>query len=215
MFTGIIEHVGTVARVSRGSDSTSLAINAGTLTEGMRPGDSVAVNGACLTVEKTNGGAFTATAVPETLARTTLQDARAGDAVNLERAMSAGGRFDGHFVQGHVDGMETIVRRTADREGERVAVSLAPDIAPFVAPKGSIAVDGVSLTVVDVTEDGFSFTLVPFTLEHTALGAKRAGARVNLEVDVLAKYVWRMLQAGRAEGGRLDEAFLAEHGFAD
>jgi riboflavin synthase len=129
--------------------------------------------------------------------------------------MSAGGRFDGHFVQGHVDGMETIVRRTADREGERVAVSLAPDIAPFVAPKGSIAVDGVSLTVVDVTEDGFSFTLVPFTLGHTALGAKRAGARVNLEVDVLAKYVWRMLQAGRAEGGRLDEAFLAEHGFAD
>ena len=214
MFTGIVECVGTVVAAAPGAGGISLSIDAGTLAADMAPGDSVAVNGACLTVEKTAGDSFTATAVPETLTTTTLGRVRIGDALNLERAMGAGGRFDGHFVQGHVDGVEKILQRTRGPDGERVTLSLSRDLAPFVAPKGSIAVDGVSLTVVDVAEGRLSFTVVPYTMDHTTLGSKGVGAAVNIEVDVLAKYVWRMLHETGPEGRRLDEAFLAEHGFA-
>ncbi|MFQ5808103.1 MAG: riboflavin synthase [Armatimonadota bacterium] len=214
MFTGIIERIGTVSGASGGPDGTLLTVDAGTLAGEMRPGDSVAVNGACLTVERTDGAGFAASVVPETLARTTLGRVRVGDAVNLERAMRADSRFDGHFVQGHVDGVETIVRRRTDREGVLLSVSLSGDLAPFVAPKGSIAVDGVSLTVVDVVDGHFSLTLVPYTLEHTTLGNKAVQEPVNIEVDVLAKYVARMLGHTESAGERLDESFLAEHGFA-
>ncbi len=214
MFTGIIERVGTVVDASRGPDGLLLTVDVGRVELDVEPGDSVAVNGACLTVERTDGGRFTATAVPETLTRTTLGRVRVGDAVNLERAVAAGGRFGGHFVQGHVDGLETILQRAAGGEGVIVAVSLSRDLAAFVAPKGSIAVDGLSLTVVDVSAGRFSVTLVPYTIQNTALGSKVVGEQVNVEVDVLAKYVWRMLQEMGPERQQLDEAFLAEHGFA-
>jgi len=214
MFTGIIERVGTVVDASRGPDGLLLTVDVGTVELDVEPGDSVAVNGACLTVERTDGGRFTATAVPETLRRTTLGRVRVGDGVNLERAVAAGGRFGGHFVQGHVDGLETILHRAAGGEGVIVAVSLSRDLAAFVAPKGSIAVDGLSLTVVDVSAGRFSVTLVPYTIQNTALGSKVVGEQVNVEVDVLAKYVWRMLQEMGPERQQLDEAFLAEHGFA-
>lgn len=214
MFTGIIEGVGTVVDASRGPDGLLLTVDVGPVELDMKPGDSVAVNGACLTVERTDGGRFTATAVPETLTRTTLGRVRVGDAVNLERAVAAGGRFGGHFVQGHVDGLETILQRAAGGEGVIVAISLSRDLAAFVAPKGSIAVDGLSLTVVDVSAGRFSVTLVPYTIQNTALGSKVVGEQVNVEVDVVAKYVWRMLQEMGPERQQLDEAFLAEHGFA-
>jgi riboflavin synthase len=139
MFTGIIERIGSVARLSREPGGLSLTVEAGTLAQEMRPGDSVAVSGACVTVERTDGERFTATVVPETLARTTLGRIRVGDAVNLERAMSVGGRFDGHFVQGHVDGVETILQRTTDRDGIYTTVSLSRELALFVAPRGASA----------------------------------------------------------------------------
>lgn len=214
MFTGIIEGVGTVVDASRGPDGLLLTVDVGPVELDMKPGDSVAVNGACLTVERTDGGRFTATAVPETLTRTTLGRIRVDDAVNLERAVAAGGRFGGHFVQGHVDGLETILQRAGGGEGVIVAISLSRDLAAFVAPKGSIAVDGLSLTVVDVSAGRFSVTLVPYTIQNTALGSKVVGEQVNVEVDVVAKYVWRMLQEMGPERQQLDEAFLAEHGFA-
>ncbi|MGD8238708.1 MAG: riboflavin synthase [Armatimonadota bacterium] len=214
MFTGIVECIGTISAPEGGADGMLLTVDAGALVGEMRPGDSVAVNGACLTVERIDGARFVASVVPETLARTTLGRVGPGDAVNLERAMGAGGRFDGHFVQGHIDGVETIVQRTAGRDGVVVAVSLSPELAPFVASKGSIAVDGVSLTVVDVAEGRFGFTLVPYTLANTTLGNKAVREPVNIEVDVLAKYVARMLGHTGSEGRRLDESFLAEHGFA-
>ena len=213
MFTGIIEHVGTVVAVSRRPSGMLLAVDAGPIAAQVRPGDSLAVSGVCVTVEQVQGQRLTATAVPETLARTTLGSARGGEAVNLERAMAAGGRFGGHFVQGHVDGIETILERTTGPDGVVVAVSLSADLAPLVAPKGAIAVDGVSLTVVDVAQGRFSFTLVPYTLQHTTLGRKSVGEQVNVEVDVLARYVSQILQQMRPPQQQLDEAFLAEHGF--
>ena len=212
MFTGIVEHIGQVKSVAPSPGGVALRIDAGPLVEGMKAGDSVAVNGACVTVERVEGPAFVAEAVPETLGRTTLSEARPGDLVNLERALRADGRIDGHFVQGHVDGVERVVGRRAGARGVTVAISLSPPLARYVAPKGSIAVDGTSLTVVDVLENSCTFVLVPYTIERSLLGRRAVGDRVNVEVDVLAKYVHRLL--GTSEWPRkLDEAFLAEHGF--
>ncbi len=212
MFTGIIAHIGAVRRVAPGPHGAQLVVDAGPLVADARPGDSIAVNGACLTVERVEGPLVTAQVVPETLERTTLGRLNPGDRVNLELPMAAGDRLHGHFVQGHVDGVERILGRTEGREGVVVAASLSNELAPYVAPKGSIAVDGTSLTVVDVGPGRFTFALVPFTIAHTVLGTKAVADAVNIEVDILAKYVRRMLQG--AERPPLDETFLAEHGFA-
>jgi len=197
MFTGIIEVVGSVAELSRRGDITALVIEAPGVTEGVRIGDSIAVNGCCLTVTVIDGSRLSFEAVKETLEKTSLGDLAAGSHVNLERALRAGGRLDGHIVQGHVDGTGRV--RTLVREGDdvRLAVDCGPEIGDFLVEKGSVAIDGVSLTVVGVTDDGFDVALIPHTLKATTLGEREPGDRVNLEADVLGKYVKRYLDRVR------------------
>ncbi len=198
MFTGIIETVGKVTGVDRGAESACLHIDAPGLAEELRIGDSVAVNGACLTVTAGEGSQVTFEAVRETLEKTNLGALRPGGRVNLERALRADGRLDGHIVQGHVDGVGVV--RELRREGDdvRLFVDCGPEVAEVLVAKGSVAVDGVSLTVVDARPGGFDVALIPHTLAETTLGELRAGHRVNLEADVLGKYVKRYL--GRIAG---------------
>jgi riboflavin synthase len=194
VFTGIVEAVGQVESVEPAGDLLRLVVDAPELAREARVGDSVAVRGACLTVTRAEGGRLHFEAVRETLVRTALGELRAGAKVNLERALRAGGRLDGHLVQGHVDGVGRV--RELRREGEdvRLFVACPPEVAEHLVGKGSIAIDGVSLTVVSVRGDGFDVALIPHTLAATTLGALRPGDRVNLEVDVLAKYVRRSVE---------------------
>ena len=193
MFTGIIERVGRVGAVEPHGDLFRIEIDAGSVAEGVRIGDSVAVNGGCLTVTAAVGERLSFEAVAETLDRTALGDLVAGSRVNLERALRADGRFDGHIVQGHVDGTGRV--RELRREGDdvRLLVDCAAELAGQLVEKGSVAIDGVSLTVAGVSEKGFEVALIPHTLEATTLGALRPSDRVNLEADVLGKYVKRYL----------------------
>lgn len=194
MFTGIVEFVGRVRSVSRAGELASLAIEAGPVAQGVKLGDSVAVNGCCLTVTSFTPSELTFQAIAETLARTNLGDLVAGSAVNLERAMRADQRLDGHIVQGHVD--ETGVVEKLERVGDdvRFYVRCEPSFADLLVEKGSVAIDGTSLTVVGVREDGFDVALIPHTLEATTLGRRTAGERVNLEADILGKYVHKYLE---------------------
>lgn len=194
MFTGIVETVGSVVDVAARGESVKLTIDAKEVAEGVRIGDSIAVGGACLTVVAAENGRLAFEAVRETLARTALAELRAGSRVNLERAMRADARLDGHIVQGHVD--ETGRVRELRRRGEDVQlfVACSAAFAACLVPKGSVAIDGVSLTVVDVADEGFDVVLIPHTLAVTTLGGLRGGERVNLEADVLGKYVKRYLE---------------------
>ncbi len=195
MFTGIVEDRGRVEEIILLPDSARLRISTALpLAESAR-GSSVAVNGVCLTVVEHTADDFVADVMAETLSRSSLGRLGPGDPVNLERAMPAAGRLDGHLVQGHVDGTATILDRDPGERWEVVRVSLPAELARYVAVKGSIAVDGVSLTVVDVTDDPGSFTvaLIPETLARTTLGVAPPGTSVNLEVDVIAKYTERLL----------------------
>jgi riboflavin synthase len=193
VFTGIVEEVGYVLD-QRG---TGLQVSARAALVGTRIGDSISVNGTCLTVTAVDERSFTVDTVPETLRRTDLGELSVGDPVNLERALEAGGRLGGHFVQGHVEATARIVTIEQDAEALIVRFALAPESMRFVVEKGFITVDGVSLTVVDRGDDSFSVTLIPFTQEHTNLGRRRAGDRVNIETDILAKYVQTLLPAAR------------------
>ena len=193
MFTGIVEELGEVVRrVDTAPDSALLAVRGPLVTADARHGDSIAVNGVCLTVVDVTGDVFTADVMGETLRRSSLGTLRPGDPVNLERAATLGSRLGGHLVQGHVDGVGEIVGRDPGRHWEVVRFSLPSELRRYVAVKGSIAVDGVSLTVVEVGDDWFSVGLIPTTLKLTTLGHKEVGAPVNLEVDVIAKYVERL-----------------------
>ncbi len=194
MFTGIIEAVGTVTDFELRGSAGQLVVEAPEIATGVEIGDSVAVSGACLTVTSISGEVLTFDAVRETLERTSLSDLAAGMHVNLERALRAGGRLDGHIVQGHVDGVGFV--RRLERRGDDVQLYVAtePDIAALLVEKGSVAIDGVSLTVVGVHDTGFDVALIPYTLKHTTLGERRAGDRLNLEADVLGKYVKRYLE---------------------
>ena len=194
MFTGIVEVVGTVTGVEPRGDRTTLEIEAPTIASDLAVGDSVAVNGGCLTVVGRDASRFCFEAVRETLERTSLGELRVGSRVNLERALRAGGRLDGHIVQGHVDGTGRVGRLERDGDDVRLYVDCGPEIAGFLVEKGSVAVDGVSLTVVGVGEAGFDVALIPHTLAATTLGERRPGDRVNLEADVLGKYVKRYLE---------------------
>ncbi len=190
MFTGIVEEVGAIAGIRPGGFS----IRASKVLEGLDVGDSVSVNGACLTVTERGPGSFSVDVVPETLRRTNLGSLSEGSPVNLERGVRAGGRLDGHVVQGHVDGVGRIESVRDDGDAVMVAVGAAPSIMRYVVEKGFVAVDGVSLTIVGCDEERFSVTIIPHTREHTIMGTRKPGDEVNLEVDILAKYVERLVR---------------------
>jgi riboflavin synthase len=205
MFTGIVEEMGTVVSLTRSADAARLEVAADVVLGDVRHGDSIAVNGCCLTVVELGETAdgrrtWTADLMAETLERTALGAIAPGAPVNLERALAAGGRLGGHVVQGHVDGVGTVLRREPGERWEVVEISLPADLARYVVAKGSIAVDGVSLTVVDAGDDRFTVSLIPETLARTTLGTRAAGERVNLETDVLARHVERLLAAGLVAG---------------
>lgn len=193
MFTGLVEALGTVTAAQDQAGGRRLVIAEPGMRGEIQVGDSIAVNGVCLTVVEVSGQGLAFVAVPETLQRTNLGQLVVGDRVNLERALRLGDRLGGHWVQGHIDGIGRIAERKREREWETVWFSCVPALTAQMVSKGSIAVDGVSLTLVDVQPDHFSAALIPYTLEHTTLGRKRAGAAVNLETDVLAKYVAKLL----------------------
>jgi len=194
VFTGIVETIGRVAAVDARGELTSLEIAAPEILVGVGLGDSVAVNGACLTVTAVGSESLRFEAVKETLERTSLGDLGVGARVNLERALRADARLDGHIVQGHVDGTGTVRRLEHRGDDVRLFVDCGPEVADYLVPKGSVAVEGVSLTVVETQPDGFDVALIPHTLTATTLGEKRPGDRVNLEADVLGKYVRRYLE---------------------
>ncbi|MGZ4630703.1 riboflavin synthase [Oryzihumus sp.] len=196
MFTGIVEELGRVVSVEPGEDSAVLRVRGPLVTSDATHGASIAVNGVCLTVVEHDAESFSVDVMAETLRRSSLGALTAGDPVNLERAMAASSRFGGHIVQGHVDGTATITAREPGDRWEVVTFTLPQALARYVVEKGSITVDGVSLTVSAVTDDTFSVSLIPTTLDLTTLGHKGVGATVNLEVDVLAKYVERLMSAG-------------------
>ncbi|MBW0091087.1 riboflavin synthase [Pseudonocardia sp. KRD-184] len=196
MFTGIVEEMGEVIAVRESAEVVVFTVRGPLVTGDAGHGDSIAVNGVCLTVIDPQGstdGTFSVELVPETLARSSLGAVREGTAVNLERAVPVSGRLGGHIVQGHVDGVATLVSRTPAERSDELAFSLPSDLARYVVEKGSITVDGVSLTVASVGPDTFTVALIPTTLAHTTLGARAVGDTVNIEVDVLAKYVERLV----------------------
>ncbi|CAL9361951.1 riboflavin synthase [Streptomyces sp. enrichment culture] len=193
MFTGIVEELGEVTAVETLGDASRFRLRGPVVTQGAKHGDSIAVNGVCLTVVEHEGDEFTADVMAETLKRSSLGALTVGSRVNLERPMTADGRFGGHIVQGHVDGTGTIVERTPSENWEIVRISLPAGLARYVVEKGSVTVDGVSLTVVEAGADHFTVSLIPTTLALTTLGHKQPGDPVNLEVDVIAKYVERLL----------------------
>ncbi|MGY1772545.1 riboflavin synthase [Blastococcus sp. SYSU D00813] len=207
MFTGIVEEVGTLERRDEQADSAVLAIRARTVLGGVSLGDSIAVNGVCLTVTGVEpagdgSGVWSTDVMAETLSRSSLGALGAGDPVNLERAVTPQTRLGGHLVQGHVDGVGSVLARTPGEHWEVVRIALPPSLAPYVVEKGSVAVDGVSLTVSAVSavhdpEPWFEVSLIPTTLRETTLGTRAPGSPVNLEVDVVAKYVERLLEARR------------------
>ncbi|MET9322093.1 riboflavin synthase [Streptomyces sp. NPDC003038] len=197
MFTGIVEELGEVTAVEQLAEASRFRLRGPVVTEGAKHGDSIAVNGVCLTVVETVDGEFTADVMQETLNRSSLGALTKGSRVNLERPMALGGRLGGHLVQGHVDGTGEILSRTPSEHWEIVRVALPENLSRYVVEKGSITVDGVSLTVVEAAADWFSVSLIPTTLDLTTLGIKQLGDPVNLEVDVLAKYVERLLGADR------------------
>ena len=205
MFTGIVEEIGSVRAARPGQ----LTITAQKVLDDTRPGDSIAVNGVCLTVTELAPDYFSVDVMPETLQRTNLGALRSGDGVNLERPLAVGGRFGGHFVQGHVDGMGRVRSVTPQGGALVLKFEAIPEITRYVVEKGFIAVDGVSLTVVQCNSTSFGVSLVRYTLENTTLGVRRPGDTVNLEVDIIAKYVERLREGGTG----ITKEFLAEHGF--
>ena len=216
MFTGIVEELGRVVRLETVEDSARLTVEAPTVTQDVNLGDSVSVNGCCLTVTAVHGSTFTADLMAETLTRTTLGSQAPGDPVNLERALRASDRLGGHIVQGHVDATAEVLDHHHGEHWDLLRIGLPQEIARYVAVKGSVALDGVSLTVVDVVDvvdasdivpvpsagASLSVGLIPETLRRTTLGSRRPGERVNLEVDVLAKYAERLLGARTSQEGQ-------------
>jgi len=214
MFTGLIEEVGQVAASSPVGDGLSLLVEAPAVGAECAVGDSVAVNGICLTVEQVSGSRLQFHVGAETVQRSTVAGWQAGTPVNLERSLATGQRMGGHFVQGHVDCVSELIKRDPPAETIYFAFALPAPWRPFVAEKGSIAVDGISLTVTEVTEESFSVAIIPYTMEHTNLGQLSAGAQVNLEVDIIAKYVYNMLnRSDESPESTITKEFLTEHGF--
>ncbi|MBU4553744.1 MAG: riboflavin synthase [Firmicutes bacterium] len=216
MFTGIVEELGTLERVERGSVSAHLNIRAREILKDVRLGDSISVNGVCLTVTEYGNDRFTADVMGETLAKTNLSDLRVGDRVNLERALKMGDRIGGHMVSGHINGVGTILDKSPHGIAQVISVQAPELVMRYVIRKGSVAIDGISLTVVDCTDQTFRVSIIPHTAKLTTLGFKKKGDSVNLEADMLARYVEKFLQGRepKADGsGKIDSAFLGRHGF--
>lgn len=220
MFTGIVEEMGSIRSIARGSKSAVLTIAADRVLEKSRIGDSIAVNGVCLTVTAIHDGQFTADVMAETLRRSSLGSLSRGSKVNLERAMAADGRFGGHIVSGHIDGTGKVLSLKPEDNAVWVEIEAAPVILKYIVEKGSVAIDGISLTVAKVTDKSFSVSVIPHTGAETTLLGKKAGDIVNLENDIIGKYVDRLLHF--AAEGQSEETvkttgitmdFLAEHGF--
>jgi len=221
MFTGIIEEIGSMRRITRQGQAMILTIGARKILEDVHLGDSIAVNGVCLTVVQYDESSIMVDVMPETFRRTSLHKLHVGDPVNLERAMLAGGRFGGHIVQGHVDSTGLITNRYQEENAVVFQIEPSePSILKYMIPHGSITIDGISLTLVQVTEQSFTVSIIPHTLAQTILQHKKAGDEVNLEADVLGKYMEKLMNhrmPGSGETARkkgtLTEAFLAENGF--
>ena len=211
MFTGIIEDIGTLKALDKQGDSLGLSVESRLPADELKLGDSVAVNGVCLTVSDITENKFTLDLSHETLSATTLGSCKPGQRLHLERALTLGGRLGGHLVTGHVDGVGEVVSRTPKGPNLDLVFMAPAEVVPYLIPKGSVAVDGVSLTVNDPAGQRFKVTLVPHTLEATTFSERKPGDRVNLEADLLGKYVKHFVSGSSGKG--IDEQFLAEHGF--
>ena len=215
MFTGLIEEVGRVAALSPVGSGLDLTVEAPAVGAECAAGDSVTLNGICLTVEQVTGSRLQFHVGAETVQRSTVAGWQAGTPVNLERSLATGQRMGGHFVQGHVDCVSELIKRDPPAETIYFTFALPAPWRPFVAEKGSIAVDGISLTVTEVAEESFSVAIIPYTLEHTNLGQLSAGAQIFIEVDIIAKYVYNMLnRSGESPESTITKEFLSEHGFS-
>lgn len=217
MFTGIVEEIGRVETIRRGARSAILTVKANKVLEGTHVGDSIAVNGVCLTVTSLKDDCFTADVMHETLDRSSLSTAVRNSPANLERAMAADGRFGGHIVSGHVDGTGLIAGIERDDTAIRFTVKAAPKIMKYLVEKGSVAIDGISLTVAEVREEDFSISAIPHTVDQTILKYRDRGDKVNLEVDIIGKYVERLLSFDHDSSGKKDNditrEFLTRCGF--
>jgi riboflavin synthase len=214
MFTGIIEELGKVKSLSVYSETAQLKVGAKKTLSDVRLGDSIAVNGICLTVVSFSNEEFTVDVMPETLRKTILNDLKAGRPLNLERAMMLGGRLGGHLVSGHVDGVGRIEKKRPEGNAVIFHITAPPEVLRFIVPKGSVAIDGISLTVADVTGDSFSVSVIPHTAAQTTLGSKAVGDIVNLENDMIGKYVDRLLHSYQdASKKDINLEFLKANGF--
>jgi riboflavin synthase len=219
MFTGIIEGLGTIRGIHPAGEGCKLAVDADFVLAGTRLGDSIAVNGACLTAVALNGRSFTVDVSPETMAKTTFGRMRAGDRVNIERALRLSDRLDGHLVSGHIDGMGSLAGRKERSNAVIITFRVPHALARYMIPKGSVAVDGVSLTINAVTAEGFEVSIIPHTARLTTVGMKAVGHAVNIETDMIGKYVERFVTGGKTTATKarpddgVDIEFLARHGF--
>ncbi len=211
MFTGLVESIGTVKSVTHRGNGIRLSIDCHRISEDVSLGDSISVNGVCLTASGISGTTISFDAVPETVKRTNLRQLKPGNKVNLERALKLGARLGGHIVQGHIDGIGSISRIIGQGDCIEMEISTQPNILKYIVQKGSVAVDGVSLTVAGVLQNGFRVAIIPTTLRETTLGFRRPPDEVNIETDILAKYIEKLLQPRAPEGVTLD--LLSESGF--
>lgn len=212
MFTGIVEDIGTVKAISRAKTSMQLTIFSSKIVEDVHLGDSIAVNGVCLTVISFTKDSFTVDVMPETVKATSIRDVSVGSFVNLERAMSASGRFGGHIVSGHVDGIGTIIRKRRQENAIYYDIKISEELRRFCIPKGSIAIDGTSLTLFGVQNQIITISLIPHTVEKTVIGRKKEGDIVNVENDMLGKYIIYNME-GNQEKKTITEDFLRQNGF--
>ena len=212
MFTGIVEDVGTVKALQKNRQSMTITVVSPKMTTDVKLGDSIAVNGVCLTVTHFNEQELTMDVMPETVKATNLQLLSGGDPVNLERAMHANGRFGGHFVAGHVDGVGKILRKRPFANAVYIDIELAEELTSYCIPKGSITIDGTSLTLFAVEKNSVTVSLIPHTYKETVLGMKRTGALVNIETDLVGKYIINQLQRGQATS-TITKDYLNQHGF--
>ena len=213
MFTGIIEEIGTITEVYPKSSDVTIKINAETVMKDAKVGDSIAVDGPCLTVRELKADGFIADISEETLRRTTFRSCRVGSHVNLERSLRLGDRLGGHLVLGHVDEIATISGWRNEGTSAIMQVTVSQNIKPYIAYKGSIAVDGVSLTISNITDNRFEVTLIPHTLQVTTFGEKQMGDAVNIEVDVMARYIETLIQSQESPDKTIDLEFLQKHGY--